>query len=100
MRYTLIPRGKPCHCPTNAAIFPTGYSLLRLSFILLLSNILTAANAQVTGSFVINGSISNYYPVIFTDHAWDNNVATEMTPGRSNVHGDGERCSRLEKIRN
>jgi hypothetical protein len=88
MRYAIILRGKPCYCPSGAAIFPAGHSLLRLLFILLFANIVTAAGAQVTGSFVINGSISNYYPVIFTDHAWDNNVATEMTLGRSNVHDD------------
>jgi hypothetical protein len=47
-----------------------------------------SARSQVTGSFVVKGDIDKYYPVVFTDGGWFNNVATEITIGRSSVHTD------------
>jgi len=46
------------------------------------------AGAQVSGQFIVYGDINTYYAVSFTDGGWDNNIATEMTSGRSNVHTD------------
>ncbi|MFL9485703.1 hypothetical protein ACI6Q2_23170 [Chitinophagaceae bacterium LWZ2-11] len=47
-------------------------------------------NAQVTGSFMVNGDIDKYYPVTFVDGNWSYNVATELQIGRSNIHTDAE----------
>jgi len=56
--------------------------------------------AQVTGSFIVKGSIANYYPVVFTDGNWSQNIATELELGRSNVHTDATwRGSLISKFR-
>lgn len=59
-----------------------------LSLIFLLLCFTFISKADVTGSFVVNGSINNYYPIIFSDGGWDQNIATEVTIARSNVHQD------------
>ncbi|WP_143304731.1 SlyX family protein [Chitinophaga vietnamensis] len=46
------------------------------------------ASAQVMSSFKVQGDSSKYYPVAFTDSAWDRNVASVLELGRSNVHTD------------
>jgi len=48
------------------------------------------STAQVSGSFVVQGDINNYYPVTFYDGGWDNNEATTLTIGRSFVHTDAD----------
>ncbi|MFI5161963.1 MAG: hypothetical protein ACHQHN_11835 [Sphingobacteriales bacterium] len=45
-------------------------------------------SAQYSGSFVVQGSLTMFYPVIFQDASWYNNKATEFELGRSNVHTD------------
>ncbi|HTI07058.1 MAG TPA: hypothetical protein VL832_00845 [Puia sp.] len=58
------------------------------------------AQAQVTGSFVVNGDVDKYYPVAFTDNAATFNIATEMTLGRTGVHDDAQwRGAIIAKIR-
>lgn len=47
------------------------------------------SQAQVRGTFVVNGDIDKYYPVVFTDSAWNYDEASELQIGRSNVHRDG-----------
>ena len=60
----------------------------------------TFSQAQVTGSFIVKGSINNYYPVIFLDNNWPLNIATELELGRSNVHTDATwRGSMISKFR-
>ncbi|TDW97356.1 hypothetical protein [Dinghuibacter silviterrae] len=58
-----------------------------LSFCLILLSC-TVARAQSSGSFVVGGSINNYYPVAFQDGAWSGNIATELQIGRSYIHQD------------
>ncbi|MFL9483215.1 hypothetical protein ACI6Q2_10605 [Chitinophagaceae bacterium LWZ2-11] len=58
--------------------------LLLSAFIYINAN----AHTQITGSFVVNGDIDKYYPVIFIDGNWFNNVATELQIGRSEIHTD------------
>lgn len=43
---------------------------------------------QVTGSFVVKGSTSTFYPVTFVDGGFPSNVATVLQIGRSSVHMD------------
>ncbi|WP_160712914.1 hypothetical protein [Chitinophaga solisilvae] len=43
-------------------------------------------HAQSSGSFVVGGDASKFYPVAFTDCGWGSNIATELNLGRSNVH--------------
>ena len=38
------------------------------------------------GSFTVYGSDNTYYPVVFSDPGYDNNIATELELGRSDVH--------------
>lgn len=60
---------------------------------LLLACLLTLCSshsqAQVRGTFMVNGDIDKYYPVVFTDSAWGYNEASELQIGRSSVHQDG-----------
>jgi hypothetical protein len=44
--------------------------------------------AQVKGGFTVYGTIDKFYPVVFTDSAWDRSETTELTIGRSIVHTD------------
>jgi len=46
------------------------------------------SRAQVSGNFIVQGDINNYYPIVFYDGGWDNNEATTLTIGRSSVHTD------------
>lgn len=46
------------------------------------------SQAQVRGVFVVNGDIDKYYPVVFTDSAWDHDEASELQIGRSFIHRD------------
>ncbi len=46
------------------------------------------SQAQVRGTFVVNGDIDKYYPVVFTDSAWNYDEASELQIGRSNIHRD------------
>lgn len=59
------------------------------------------AHAQPeTKSFVVKGDIDKFYPVVFRDANWPNNVATELELGRSNIHYDGDwRGSLISKFR-
>lgn len=57
-------------------------------FTTLLLFVASLSKSQVTGSFVVAGSINNYYPVTFYDGGFSQNVATELTIGRSGVHQD------------
>nr|WP_315247363.1 tail fiber protein [uncultured Flavobacterium sp.] len=43
-------------------------------------------NAQVSGSFTVQGDIDKFYPVSFLDGGWDNNAPTKLILGRSEVH--------------
>ena len=62
-------------------------SIIIISFCLALSLICFNAKAQ-TGSFNVGGDIDKFYPVTFYDGGWDNNIATELSIGRSSVHLD------------
>lgn len=42
--------------------------------------------AQVTGTFTVQGDGTKFYPVIFYDGGWDNNIASELEIGRSIIH--------------
>ncbi|MET3879161.1 hypothetical protein [Chitinophaga sp. OAE865] len=59
---------------------------------LLLACLLTLCSfhsqAQVRGTFMVNGDIDKYYPVVFTDTAWNYDEASELQIGRSNIHRD------------
>jgi len=56
--------------------------------------------AQVTGNFIVNGDINTYYAVSFTDGGWNDNIPTEMTLARSNVHTDATwRGSLMTRVR-
>jgi hypothetical protein len=56
--------------------------------------------AQYSGSFVVQGDLGKYYPVIIQDLAWSNNKATEFEIGRSNIHTDATwRGSVIAKFR-
>jgi len=56
--------------------------------------------AQYSGSFIVQGSNANYYPVIVQDLAWSSNKATEFELGRSNIHTDASfRGSLISKFR-
>jgi hypothetical protein len=41
-------------------------------------------------SFTVGGDLNTFYPVSFYDVGYDNNVATELTLGRSSVHVDAD----------
>jgi len=41
-----------------------------------------------TGSFIVRGDADKFYPVTFLDYAWDNNLASEISIGRTSVHLD------------
>lgn len=71
-----------------------------LSLLIVYIGTLTFSYGQVTGSFIVRGSINNYYPVIFFDNNWSQNIATELELGRSNVHTDATwRGSMISKFR-
>lgn len=62
-----------------------------LTLLLFFSLQLTLVNAQsFTGNFMVYGDADKFYPVIFTDGNWVNNMATELEIGRSSVHQDRE----------
>lgn len=44
--------------------------------------------AQVKGTFSVGGDIDKYYPVVFTDSAWNYDEVSELQIGRSSVHKD------------
>lgn len=46
--------------------------------------------AQYYGTFVVNGDIDKFYPVIFTDQNWFSGKATVLEIGRHNVHEDSD----------
>lgn len=58
--------------------------------LLLITTILisTYCFGQVSGSFNVKGDIDKFYPVIFYDGGWLNNVPTNLTLGRSETHTD------------
>ncbi len=69
-------------------------------FVILLLSSLSHCQAQATGAFQVKGNINTYYPVVFYDGGYDNNAATELEIGRSQVHEDGSwRGSFTAKIR-
>lgn len=67
------------------------FSLKKISFFcsLFLCCGLTVV-AQVTGTFRVEGDSTKFYPVIFLDGGWNNNAATELEIGRSNMHWDSQ----------
>lgn len=68
--------------------------------LILASFVFVGAEGQVSGSFVVNGDINTYYAVVFDDGGWNDNVATEMTLGRSNVHTDASwRGAMIARVR-
>lgn len=46
--------------------------------------------AQQSGSFSVGGDPGKFYPVTFIDNGWNQNIATELSLGRSSVHLDGD----------
>jgi len=56
------------------------FSIILLFFASIISN------AQVSGSFIVNGDLDKFYPVKFSDGGWVNNVPTNLVLGRSSVH--------------
>lgn len=44
---------------------------------------------QISGNFNVGGDLDKFYPITFLDGAWNYNVPTDLTLGRSNVHTDG-----------
>lgn len=68
--------------------------------ILLLSATLFKVSAQYYGSFLVQGDADKFYPVVFTDVDFNNNKATIIDIGRSNVHADGTwRGSEIARFR-
>ncbi|HTJ14108.1 MAG TPA: hypothetical protein VL547_18850, partial [Dinghuibacter sp.] len=63
---------------------------MRNFLILLACLACTGAAAQVSGSFVVDGDINSYYPVIFQDGGFGHNEPTDLRIGRSNVHQDAQ----------
>jgi len=57
-----------------------------LAFMLCLVNFKT--QGQVRASFWVYGTIDKFYPVVFTDSAWDRSEASELRLGRSGIHYD------------
>lgn len=60
----------------------------KLFFLALLIMSAILANAQATAPLFVGGDIDKFYPVVFQDNNWNNNVATELEIGRSGVHID------------
>jgi hypothetical protein len=54
--------------------------------------------AQFTYSVDVLGDVNKYYPVVFTDGAWNNNVPTVVQIGRSLVHREGGGQSNLGSL--
>ena len=54
--------------------------------------------AQYTDTITVGGDVNKYYPVKFYDGGWDNNVATVLQIGRSNVHLAGGGYSWLGSV--
>lgn len=70
--------------------------------IMLLCYLTTAMDvcAQSSGSIKVQGDLNKYYPVTWLDGGWGNNVATELSIGRSEVHTDSSwRGSVIAKFR-
>ncbi|RZJ76945.1 MAG: hypothetical protein EOO45_00235 [Flavobacterium sp.] len=58
------------------------------------------AQSQAIGSFVVNGELNKFYPVVFKDGGFHHNVATDLEIGRSDVHTDNNwRGSVIAKFR-
>jgi hypothetical protein len=61
----------------------------RIFFIVIILQVLfSQLSAQISGNFIVNGDFDKFYPVTFYDGGWDNNTATELSIGRSDVHGN------------
>ncbi len=60
----------------------------RLLMACLLTFIAVCTQAQVKGTFLVGGDIDKYYPVVFTDSAWNYDEVSELQIGRSSVHKD------------
>ena len=60
----------------------------RFQFIIFLFFITIISNAQVSGSFTVNGDLDKFYPVRFLDGGWLNNVPTSLILGRSSIHAN------------
>jgi hypothetical protein len=59
---------------------------LLVAFLLCIAG--SKTNAQVKGGFTVYGTIDKFYPVVFTDSAWDRSETSEIQIGRSGVHTD------------
>jgi len=61
------------------------FFLIILCFFVTITKSKTSAQST-NGSITVGGSISNFYPVTFTDPGYDENIATVLELGRSNTH--------------
>lgn len=56
--------------------------------------------SQQAGSFIVQGDIDKFYPIIVKDGLWNANVATELELGRADVHLNSDwRGSLIAKFR-
>ncbi|WP_091134160.1 tail fiber protein [Flavobacterium anhuiense] len=62
--------------------------MIRKIQVIILLIISKHAFSQVSSSFNVGGDIDKFYPVIFYDGGWNNNVPTNLTLGRSSTHTD------------
>jgi len=44
--------------------------------------------AQTTGSITVGGDFDKFYPTLWTDGGWNDNVASQLEIGRSSVHAN------------
>lgn len=68
---------------------------------ILLMVVVMSSRAQVSGTIIVNGDLTKWYPVTFSDSTgWFNNDATELELGRSSYILDGSgRGSLISKFR-
>jgi hypothetical protein len=59
-------------------------NLMFMLFLLLTYN----AIAQTTGSIVVGGDSDKFYPTVWADGGWNQNLPSELELGRSNIHQD------------
>ncbi|MFQ6601775.1 hypothetical protein [Flavobacterium sp. C3NV] len=60
----------------------------KLYFLFFLIFTSTISHSQLSSSFIVGGDLDKFYPVTFYDGGWAYNVPTNLSLGRSNVHGD------------
>jgi hypothetical protein len=58
------------------------------------------ALAQVTGSITVGGDFDKFYPTVWHDGGWNNNMTSELEIGRSNIHtNSNERGAVISKFK-